>query len=244
MAYQNNASHYYFLFCYRITSRHNIIYDRSDALLWQLQTFQSGLPLEIGLMFVGVTYHALASLLKLQLMTTATVLWSIISRKVVMVKRPLMGLNALILVSFQGNVWAGDGKTKLNLAANEKQKEALNMIFSGKAGGFMYEIANLIGEVRGIEYAPIKFEIADDLSHWSTEIPGKVLAKAEALTRPTTPPDKRVQTINPPGSEVGPGGVATWKYLLLMRPTRWASNGKEKVGLANISRLAGVAHNR
>ena len=37
------------------------------------------------------------------------------------------------------------------------------MIFSGKAGGFMAEIANLIGEVRGIEYAPIKFEIADDL---------------------------------------------------------------------------------
>ena len=94
--------------------------------------------------------------------------------------------------------------------ANEQQKEALNMIFSGKAGGFMAEIANLIGEVRGIEYAPIKFEIADDLSYWSAEIPGKVLAKAEALTGPTTPPGKRVQTINPPGSEVGPGGVATW----------------------------------
>jgi hypothetical protein len=25
-----------------------------------------------------------------------------------------------------------------------------------------------------------------------------------------TPPGKRVQTINPPGSEVGPGVVATW----------------------------------
>jgi hypothetical protein len=91
--------------------------------------------------------------------------------------------------------------------AIEQQKEALNMIFSGKAGGFMAEIANLIGEVRGIEYASIKFEIADDLSYWSAEIPGKVLAKAEALTGPTTPPGKRVQTINPPGSE---GGVATW----------------------------------
>ena len=125
-------------------------------------------------------------------------------------------LNVLALVSFKGNIWAGDGKTKLNMAiffdenANEQQKEALNMIFSGRAGGFMAEIANLIGEVRGIEYAPIKFEIADDLSYWSAEIPGKVLAKAEALTGPTTPPGKRVQTINPPGSEVGPGGVATW----------------------------------
>ena len=26
----------------------------------------------------------------------------------------------------------------------------------------------------------------------------------------TTPPGKRVQTLNPPGSEVGPGQVATW----------------------------------
>ena len=42
----------------------------------------------------------------------------------------------------------------------------------------------------------------------------KVLAKVEALTGPMTPPGKRVQTINPPGSEVGPGAagaVATWE---------------------------------
>jgi hypothetical protein len=31
-----------------------------------------------------------------------------------------------------------------------------------------------------------------------------------ALTGPMTPPGKRVQTINPPGSEVGLGAVATW----------------------------------
>jgi hypothetical protein len=163
-------------------------------------------------MFVGVTYHALAGLHKLRLMTTATVLWPIASKKVVTVKHPLTAY-VLALVSFQGNVWAGDGKTKLNMAiffdekANEQQKEALNMIFSGKAGGFMAEIANLIGEIRGIKYAPIKFEMADDLSYWSAEIPGKVLAKAEALTGPTTPSGKRVQTINPPGSEVWPGDI-------------------------------------
>ena len=128
----------------------------------------------------------------------------------------LDGLNVLAVGSFKGNIWAGDGKTKVNMAiffdekADEQQREALNMIFSGKAGGFMAEFAKLVGEVRGIEYAPIKFEIADDLSYWSAEIPGKVLAKAEALTGPTTPTGKRVQTINPPGSEVGPGGVATW----------------------------------
>jgi hypothetical protein len=129
-------------------------------------------------------------------------------------------LNVILVTSFEGNIWAGDGKTKVDLAlffdekADEKQREALNMIFSGKAGGFMAEFVKLVGEVRGIEYVPIKFELADDLSYWSAEIPGKVFAKAEALTGPTTPPGKRVQTINPPGSEVGPGGVATWGISL------------------------------
>jgi hypothetical protein len=83
------------------------------------------------------------------------------------------------------------------------------MIFSGKAGGFMAEFTKLI-EIRVLEYAPIKFEVADDLAYWSAEIPGKIVARAEALTGPMTPPGKRVQTINPPGSEVGPGAVATW----------------------------------
>ena len=127
---------------------------------------------------------------------------------------PLNGLNVLALSYFKGNIWSGN--TKVDIAvffderANKEQRDALNMIFTGKAGGFMAEFAKLIGEVRRIEFAPIKFEIADDLAYWSAEIPGKVFAKGEALTGPMTPKGKRVQTINAPGSEVGPGTVATW----------------------------------
>ena len=126
----------------------------------------------------------------------------------------LDGLNVLALASFEGNIWAGN--TKVNIAfffdeqANQQQREALEMIFSGKAGGFMAQFAKLIGEHRGVNFASIKFQVADDLSYWSAEIPGKIIAKAEALTGPMTPPGKRVQTINAPGSEVGPGTVATW----------------------------------
>jgi hypothetical protein len=129
----------------------------------------------------------------------------------------LNGLNALALMYFRGNIWAGEAKATIGFFFDEKanlqQREALQMIFSGRAGGFMAQLANVVGEVKGIDLAPIKFEIADDLSYWSAEIPGKVVAKAEALTGPMTPPGKRVQTINPPGSEVGPGAagaVATW----------------------------------
>ena len=106
-------------------------------------------------------------------------------------KISLDGLNAIGLGSFEGNIWAG--ATKINLGfffderADKEQREALQMIFSGKAGGFMAELAKLIGEIKGIDFAPIKFEVSDDLSYWSAEIPGKVLAKAEALWRSNDP---------------------------------------------------------
>jgi hypothetical protein len=65
---------------------------------------------------------------------------------------------------------------------------------------------------------------------WSAEIPGKIVAKAEALSRPITPPCKRVQTINPPGSEVGPGAIATWGKSLVDEADamgfKWKRKGK------------------
>jgi hypothetical protein len=94
--------------------------------------------------------------------------------------------------------------------ADERQREALQIIFGGQAGGWPAGFAANIGEMRGVEFVPISFEVAGDLAHWRVEIPGRVAARAEALTGPTTPPGKRVQTINPPGSEVGPGQIATW----------------------------------
>lgn len=126
----------------------------------------------------------------------------------------LDGLNMLAVGYFKGNIWAGNTKADFAFFIDEKtdqqQRNALQMIFSGKAGGFMAEFAKLMGEVRGTDFVPIQFEVAEDLGHWSATIPGKIMVRAEALTGPMTPPGKRVQTINPPGSEVGPGAVATW----------------------------------
>ena len=94
----------------------------------------------------------------------------------------LDGLNVIGVAHFEGNIWAGEAKVLMGLFI----------------------------EVRGLEFVPITFEVADDLAYWRAEIPGKVTASAEALSGPTTPPGTRVQLHNPPGSEVGPGQVATW----------------------------------
>ena len=68
----------------------------------------------------------------------------------------------------------------------------------------------MVVHVRGPEFAPVHVEVADDLSSWRAEVPGRVRAVGEALSGPTTPPGARVQLLNPPGSEVGPGQIATW----------------------------------
>jgi hypothetical protein len=127
----------------------------------------------------------------------------------------LDGLNIIGVGCFEGNIWAGQATNAsfgwfVDERASEPQRQALRMVLSGQAGGFIANFAKLIGEVRGIEFVPISFAVADDLAYWRAEIPGKVTAAAEALTGPMTPPGKRVQTLNPPGSEVGPGQTATW----------------------------------
>ncbi len=146
----------------------------------------------------------------------------------------LDGLNVLALGYFKGNIWAGETKFTgaffLDERADQQQRDALQMIFTGKAGGFMAEFAKLMGEMRGMDFVPIKFEVADDLSYWGAEIPGKVVAKAEALTGPMTPEGKRVQTLNGPGSETGPGTIATWGRAVANEVDamrfKWGWNGR------------------
>ena len=126
----------------------------------------------------------------------------------------LDGFNLIGVGHFVGNIWSGETKAAMGFfmdeRANEAQRRALEQIWGGHAGGFPAVFVTMLGEMRGLEYVPITFEIADDLAHWRAEVPGRVAARAEALTGPMTPPGKRVQTLNAPGSEMGPGTVATW----------------------------------
>ena len=144
------------------------------------------------------------------------------------------GLSLIGLGAFTGNLWSGETKATMALfldeRADERQREALQMIFGGQAGGWPGQFAAAIGEVRGIEFAHIDFEVAGDLGHWRAEIPGKVVARAEALTGPTMLPGQRTQTFNPPGCETGPGGVATWGTSTMDRADafgfKWERSGK------------------
>jgi hypothetical protein len=70
----------------------------------------------------------------------------------------LDGLSVIGLGSFTGNLW--EGKTKASMAmfiderADERQREALQMIFGGRVGGWPGTFASFIGEVRWADRRP------------------------------------------------------------------------------------------
>lgn len=131
---------------------------------------------------------------------------------------PLAGLNLVIIGRFEGSLWGGDGRGSAGVfvdrRADQQQREALEMIFGGQAGGWPRVYAHLITMDPDApfweEAADIQLEVAEDLSWWRVEIPGKVSARAEPVTGPTTQPGVPVQVHNLPASDTGPGQVSTW----------------------------------
>lgn len=129
---------------------------------------------------------------------------------------PLDGLGVVALGEFSGNMWEDDSKASMEVMfyidanGNSAQRDALEEIFRGNVGGWPGQFGSLISSVREVRYAPVHFTAAEDLSYWEASVPGKVTVAATALTGPTSDPRRRVQLINAPGSEVGPGQIATW----------------------------------
>ena len=59
----------------------------------------------------------------------------------------------------------------IDARADESQREAIQVIWGGKAGGWMGGFAAFIQVVRGVEFATIEFEVADDPRHGAWRFP-------------------------------------------------------------------------
>lgn len=94
-------------------------------------------------------------------------------------KVKLDGLNITILARSPGNFWKGNWTAALYLdeKANPAQRQALETIMSGKAGGPTAMIASLISTMMGTKYVPIKFNLKD----LSVTIPGVFDFKGEPV---------------------------------------------------------------
>ncbi|WP_019813047.1 DUF1326 domain-containing protein [Saccharomonospora saliphila] len=129
----------------------------------------------------------------------------------------LDGLSVAMLGSFTGNVWSGEhtdayAAVVFDERADENQRQALQTVFGGEAGGWPARFGALLRpEMRGMEVAPIEVRIEPDHARWSVRLPGKAEASVEALAGPTSAEGERVRVYGLPGSETGPGqGPATW----------------------------------
>jgi hypothetical protein len=73
------------------------------------------------------------------------------------------GLTLASAVLIPGNVLAGDWKQVIFIddSASDEQHEAILDAFSGKLGGPLADLAQLVGEVLAVERAPISHEITD-----------------------------------------------------------------------------------
>ena len=125
------------------------------------------------------------------------------------------GVNVIALAVFEGNIWDADTRANMGMiidaATSEEQRGAIQALFGGEAGGWLQLFAeNMVGEMLGMEVAPVELEIDDDLKSWRVSIDGMAQGEAELLTGPTSG-GERLAVHNPPGSEVGPGqGPATY----------------------------------
>ncbi len=73
----------------------------------------------------------------------------------------ISGLTFALIVHIPGNVLAGNWRVAAYVddKASPEQEEAILKVYTGKAGGPVADLAQLIGEVVSVERAPITFEV-------------------------------------------------------------------------------------
>lgn len=97
----------------------------------------------------------------------------------------LAGLNAVMVSRSPGNFWKGNWEAAMYLdeRAKDKQREALEIVLGGKAGGVPSVLAGMISRMWGSKYARIAF----DVKKTSVNIPGVL----ESVLDPNLGGDKK-----------------------------------------------------
>jgi hypothetical protein len=117
------------------------------------------------------------------------------------------GLNMAFIGHLPGNPMDGDVRLLVIVddAATDEQQEALLAAFTGQAGGPLADLAGLVGEVVGVERAPIEFDIREGSG--SFRVAGRFEGEVRGQRSPNGNPTMLVDTALSPvlGSPVYPG---------------------------------------
>lgn len=96
-------------------------------------------------------------------------------------KIDLKGRRVVLVVRAPSHMMEGNWKAALYIddAADNEQRQALEAIFCGKAGGHMQKLVGFVTEFAGVKYVPIK--ISSDVDRRFIEIPEILNATVQAL---------------------------------------------------------------
>ena len=114
------------------------------------------------------------------------------------------GLTMAMVAHIPGNVLNGNFRTMtfVDDRASIEQEQALLMAFAGKLGGPLEDLSKLVGEMVGVERAPITFEVQGGKGTL------RIGADAEAVMEPYRGPTGEVTTLNESIFSTIPGSPA------------------------------------
>jgi hypothetical protein len=141
------------------------------------------------------------------------------------------GLSIVSAVNIPGNVLEGNWRQLVLIddRASDEQADAMLSAFSGKLGGPLADLAQLVGEVVAVERAPISHEIVDGAGTL------RVGDKIHCEMHPYTGPDGSVTTLNNsifstvPGSPAFVGKADTQKVDIPEHGYEWSYENKNAI---------------
>jgi hypothetical protein len=141
------------------------------------------------------------------------------------------GLNLVLITHIPGNVLAGNWEivALVDDRATPEQRDLLLGAFTGKLGGPLADLAQLVGTVKGVEVVPISHEVKGGTG--TLRVPGMV----EAEMQPYRGPDGSITTLQNsvfstvPGSPAWVGKASVHQVKLPQYGMTWEYEGRNAI---------------
>jgi hypothetical protein len=146
------------------------------------------------------------------------------------------GLAVVLVIHFKGSVF--DKNREFGFLMDDRadgaQRDALQRIFTGQAGGVFAAWAALTVRLDGVEFVPM--EVSHDAERWHVSVPGLVDGLGGPYRKYMVPEGETCRIYNAPRPEVVPGhitvGQAIRNFVTGAFGRRWDLSGRSAKHIA------------
>jgi hypothetical protein len=146
------------------------------------------------------------------------------------------GFGAALVTHFEGNALEKNREYGFLIddRADAAQRDALEKMFTGQAGGIFAAWRDLTIKVDGVEFVPMN--ISHDAEEWKLEVPGLIDGMAGPFRKYMVPGNDTCRIYNAPRPEVTPGfltvGQTTRNILTGLFGRNWDWSGRSSKHIA------------